>query len=367
MHMQHMEKPAAFLTARLNYICLSQRRVPQFCSFRFALIVSRNETVSCPPELKLPLIPGLFMKQDIPPLHDVDIRLLRIFKSVVECRGFSSAEETLGVGRSTISKHVADLEARLAIRLCERGRAGFSVTPHGQIVYEATIELLDSMDHFRSQISVAKGILSGSVNLSVMDSTQFETGNPLAAALKHFKTRQGSVVININTADPEAVEEAVVNRQANVGVTIANSDMLGLTYRAVGSETTSLYASSDHPVTSTANGEPIENADLAKYDFVTRGYLRSEPTLRGRHWRSSGVAFHVEANLQLILSGQYLGVIPDHIARPWVNSGQIVRVPMPETQSTTTIFAVFRTKSKSLPVVTAMVEDIANAYRQTRR
>lgn len=307
------------------------------------------------------------MKQDIPPLHDVDIRLLRIFKSVVECRGFSAAEETLGVGRSTISKHVADLEARLSIRLCERGRAGFSVTSHGQIVYEATIELLDSLDHFRSQISVAKGRLSGSVNLWVMDNTQFEVKNPLAHALASFNKRPGAVIININTADPEAVEEAIVNRQANVGVTIANSDMPGLTYRAVGSETTSLYAATQHPVNALTGDQRIENTDLAKFDFVTRGYLRSEPTLRGRHWKSSAVAFHVEANLQLVLSGQYLGVIPDHIAAPWVQRGELVKLPMPEAQSTSTIFAVFRTKSKSLPVVTAMVEDIANAYRLTRR
>ncbi|RVA15565.1 LysR family transcriptional regulator, partial [Mesorhizobium sp. M7D.F.Ca.US.004.03.1.1] len=284
---------------------------------------------------------------------------------VVECRGFSAAEETLGVGRSTISKHVADLEARLSIRLCERGRSGFSVTTHGQTVYEATIELLDSLDHFRSQISVAKGRLSGSINLWVMDSTQFETGNSLAKAIAAFKQRAGDVVLNINTADPEAVEEAIINRQANVGLTIGNTDVQGLTYRAVGSETTSLYASANHPINKQASHGRIEDAELAKYDFVTRGYLRSEPTLKGRRWKSTAVAFHVEANLQLVLSGQYLGVIPDHIALPWVEAGDLVKLPVPEAQSTTAIFAVFRTKSKSLPVVTAMVEDIANAYRLT--
>ncbi|MBJ6722028.1 LysR family transcriptional regulator [Bacillus sp. PR5] len=304
------------------------------------------------------------MKHDIPPLHDVDIRLLRIFKAVVECRGFSAAEETLGVGRSTISKHVADLEARLSIRLCTRGRAGFSVTSHGQVVYEATIELLDAMDHFRSQISVEKGRLSGSINIWVMDNTHLEIGNPMAQSLAFFKQRPGSAVLNVNTADPKAVEEAVINGRANVGVTITNSDIPGLTYRAIGSETTSLYAAAVHSVNSLVTEKRIEDSDLAKLDFVTRGYLRSEPTLRGRHWRSTGIAFHVEANLQLVLSGQYLGILPDHIAAPWVQRGLLFRLPVPEAQSTSTIFAVFRTKSKSLPLVKSMVEDIANAYRQ---
>ncbi|MDQ0323887.1 DNA-binding transcriptional LysR family regulator [Pararhizobium capsulatum DSM 1112] len=305
--------------------------------------------------------------QRIPPLHDVDIRLLRIFKSVVECKGFSAAEETLGVGRSTISKHVADLEERLLIRLCERGRSGFNVTPHGQIVYEATIELLDSLDHFRSRVALAKGRLSGSINLWVMDNTQLEHGNPLAVALEVFKRRPGSATININTAGPEAVEDAVLNRLANVGVTIANSDLPGLTYRAVGVETNALYCSTSNEIARALDGKRIDDALLTKCDFVTRGYLRSVPTIRGRHWKSTAVAYHVEATLQLILSGQYLGILPDHIARPWVDNGRIIKLPMPEAEDSTTISLVFRTKSKSLPLVTAMGEDIAEAYRHTRK
>ncbi|MEF0942406.1 LysR family transcriptional regulator [Rhizobium sp. BR 362] len=49
--------------------------------------------------------------------------------SVVECGGLSAAEYTLGVGHSAISKHLSDLEARLMVLLCERGRSGFSITP----------------------------------------------------------------------------------------------------------------------------------------------------------------------------------------------------------------------------------------------
>ena len=37
-------------------------------------------------------------------VSDFDIRLLRIFRSVVECGGFSAAETVLGIGRSAISQ-----------------------------------------------------------------------------------------------------------------------------------------------------------------------------------------------------------------------------------------------------------------------
>jgi hypothetical protein len=40
---------------------------------------------------------------------DVDLRLLRIFQTVVNCGGLSAAEIDLGIGRSTISTHIAEL------------------------------------------------------------------------------------------------------------------------------------------------------------------------------------------------------------------------------------------------------------------
>ncbi len=57
-------------------------------------------------------------RTETPPIHDVILRLLRIFKAVVDLQGFSAAEERLGIGRSTISKHIAGLEARLNVDSC---------------------------------------------------------------------------------------------------------------------------------------------------------------------------------------------------------------------------------------------------------
>ena len=49
-------------------------------------------------------------------VSDFDIRLLRIFRSVVECGGLSAAETVLGIGRSAISQQMSDLEQRLGLR-----------------------------------------------------------------------------------------------------------------------------------------------------------------------------------------------------------------------------------------------------------
>jgi DNA-binding transcriptional LysR family regulator len=75
-------------------------------------------------------------------VSDVDLRLLRIFQTVVNCGGFSAAEIDLGIGRSTISTHIGELEGRLGTRLCSRGRGGFALTARGKKIYEASLGLM---------------------------------------------------------------------------------------------------------------------------------------------------------------------------------------------------------------------------------
>ena len=69
--------------------------------------------------------------RDSQAVGNVDIRLLRIFLTVCECNGLSASEFELNIGRSTISKCISDLEASLALRLCDRGPSGFRLTERG--------------------------------------------------------------------------------------------------------------------------------------------------------------------------------------------------------------------------------------------
>ena len=58
-------------------------------------------------------------------LHDVDLKLLRVFATIVKCGGFSAAQAALNAGPSTISEQMSHLETRLGVKLCQRGRSGF--------------------------------------------------------------------------------------------------------------------------------------------------------------------------------------------------------------------------------------------------
>ena len=72
-------------------------------------------------------------------ISDMDLRLLRVFRSVVECGGMAAAELELNIATSTISRHIKDLETRLGLTLCRRGRGGFALTPEGQAYCDALL------------------------------------------------------------------------------------------------------------------------------------------------------------------------------------------------------------------------------------
>ncbi len=84
---------------------------------------------------------------------DNDLRLLRVFRSVVACGGFSAAELELNINRSTISRHIKDLETRLGVTLCRRGRGGFALTPEGQQVHASAMKIMAAMQEFQHEVT----------------------------------------------------------------------------------------------------------------------------------------------------------------------------------------------------------------------
>ncbi len=79
-------------------------------------------------------------------MPDIDTRLLRSFVSAVGEGSFSSAAETLGCTRRTMSLRVRALETRLGVRLLDRSGRGLRLTPAGRDVYADASEIVEMHD-----------------------------------------------------------------------------------------------------------------------------------------------------------------------------------------------------------------------------
>jgi DNA-binding transcriptional LysR family regulator len=68
--------------------------------------------------------------------------IMKSFVAVVRCESFASAARTLGISRALVSRHIADLERQVGVRLVNRTTRSVSLTEPGQRYLEFCKRLL---------------------------------------------------------------------------------------------------------------------------------------------------------------------------------------------------------------------------------
>lgn len=256
-------------------------------------------------------------------VSDVDIRLLRIFKAVVECGGLAAAEVQLGIGRSTISTHLADLETRLGTRLCDRGRSGFSLTPDGMKVFKALLGLMHSLDEFQHEMAALHGIVSGDLNVGMVDNLIWDTEFNLRGAFAKFSELGREVNLTVQVLSPDELEKRLLEGALHVGITPVMHELPSLEYRHLFRETSYLYCGAGHTLFDRPDAE-IDDVALSHCSYVRKAYtVDSAFQEKNDRLRNHANAFHVEAIALLVLSGAYVGFLPERYAENWVRSGEL--------------------------------------------
>ena len=259
-------------------------------------------------------------------LDDMDLRLLRVFRSVVQCGGMTAAELELNIGTSTISRHVKDLETRLGLVLCRRGRAGFALTEEGQRVYDETQQLLASVDAFRSGIDDIHGRMGGTLELALFDKTATNPAAHIDDAIALFCERAPEVTPSLHVASINEIERGVIDGRFALGIIPAHRSSRSLRYTELFGETMLLYCGRRHALFGAEHGT-LSWGRLREYPFAGLGYHSPNMELSHREQlvrRASG--FDQEAIATLVLSGRFLGFLPDHYAAGFVAQGLLQAV-----------------------------------------
>ncbi len=294
-------------------------------------------------------------------LGDAHIRLLRIFKTVVESGGFSAAEVELNISKPAISLAINELESLLNMKVCQRGRSGFSVTAHGEQVYQSALQLLSSLETFKSQINAINTELKGELNIGITDNMVTIPQMRITQALSTLKHRAPGVIINIRMMPPNEIETALLDGKLHVGVIPDLRTLPGLNYQALYKEKSLLYCSDTHPLFDQDLASLSDQA-LNQYDAVLPSSpqpaeIKRQQTMLNATATSTdreGIAF-------LILTGRFIGFLPTHLAERWVTQDKI-RAIGEHTRSFNTHFSsVTRKGAVSNLILDAYLEELLNA------
>ena len=298
-------------------------------------------------------------------LSDIDIRLLHVFRAVVECRGFSNAQAVLNVSQPTISGHIKELEKRLRINLCERGRKGFRLTAKGERVYAETVHLFKAHEHFQNMTQELKGRLSGFLNIGVIDNVVTDPACPIIRAVERLNSRSEDVVIRLDILQPSELERAVMEMSIDLAIGPFDRQLAGLDYRKIYVEENELMCAATHPILALREPEQIRAA-VRKARKVTRTYLegRDISPMIGDDSQVHGYVKTLEAAAILILGGGHLGFLPRHYARHWVEDDRMVSILSEEFSYASDFFIVTSKNPRRSTIVQAFQAELGHALQE---
>jgi DNA-binding transcriptional LysR family regulator len=290
---------------------------------------------------------------------------LRTFTEVVDAGSFVAAAERLGLSKAAVSRHLAELEARLGVRLLHRTTRKLSLTQEGEVFYGRSRDLLAEMEEAEAEITSrsreAVGLLriSAPVSFGILH---------LAPAWGAFRQQHPKVTLEVSLSDrlADLAEEGF-----DVAIRISRLASSSLVSRQLASTRMVLCAS---PQYLRRAGKPKEPADLARHAVVAYSYWSERD-----EWMFEGPAGPVAVRTQPWLRTnngdvcraaalQHQGVIlqPTFIVGADLAAGTLVEL-LPQYRSLTLgIHAVYQSRKHLTPKVRLLVDFLAEWFRSER-
>ena len=297
-------------------------------------------------------------------LSDMDIRLLRVFKSVAECGGMAAAELELNIGVSTVSRHIKDLETRLGLTLCRRGRAGFALSAEGEQIYAETLRLLAGVDAFRSRVDEIHQRMGGELHIAVFDKTASNPQAQIGVAIARFAELAPEVSLHLHVAPLNTIERGVLDGQFQVGIIPGHRSSDTLAYDELFTETMFLYCGAQHALfKATPKQEPLDWAALRAHAFTGLGYHSPNMEISQQvHLVRQATGYVQESIATLILSGKFLGFLPDHYADGFVRRGQMRPIQPALFRYSCSFFSIVRASPQPPRVTRAFQDCLRSAH-----
>ena len=285
---------------------------------------------------------------------------MRVFAAVVDAGSFVKAADSLDMSKAAVSRIVADLEARLSVRLLHRTTRRQSLTAEGEVFHVRSKELLAAVDEAEAEVTERSGRAVGILKVSAPVSFGVLHLGPLWA---DFMAQHPDVQLEVNLSDRmvDVVEEGI-----DVAVRIARLRNSTLVSRQLSSTRLVLCASERYL---TKRGTPQHPEDLAQHDVVAYSLLAMGDT-----WEFEGpvgpVSVRVNPRMRTnsgdtcrAVALRHEGIIlqPTFMVQEDLRSGDLVEL-LPQFRSVELgIYAVYPTRKHVLPKVRLLIDYLASA------
>ena len=250
----------------------------------------------------------------------INIRLLQVFVSVVKHQGYSGAQQSLNLSTSAISNYMSELETYVGFTVCKRGRSGFMLTEKGQQFLHQSIKFLKQVDELERYAETLKGDLGGTFRIATLDATALDGILSIPNIIRKFNKRFPAVHRYLQTLSPYEQVRAVLNNELDMAIGHFPSSVSNVIEKKLYREQQWLYCSNKNPL---FNSRQITYEQVINSQVVTCSYWTSADLRQKGFAQSTATVESMEAQLILILSGNFVGYLPEYYAQSLVNTNQL--------------------------------------------
>lgn len=196
---------------------------------------------------------------------------MELFAEVAKAHSFSRAAAALGVPASTVSRHVAELERSVGLRLLNRSTRRVELTEAGRLYFERCRRIVAEAEVAHEELRGQLEVPSGPLRIQVAAAYAMDALLPALAAFgKHYP----DVCFHLSLAGTQGGDRAP--EPCDVSIRFGGLPDSSLVARRLGALHARLYASPDYLA---SRGAPDAPADLAAHDCIglRTGGGQSEP------------------------------------------------------------------------------------------
>ena len=145
----------------------------------------------------------------------MNLESLHLYCDVIRSGSFSLGAAAHRISQSAASQAVRQLEEELSVQLIDRTKRPFMVTPEGRKFFEACLTLIESFEKAKADITAQRTLVGGAVRVAVIYSVGLQD---MGFYTQQFTTRYPQARIRLAYLHPNAVVEAVINDEADLGI-----------------------------------------------------------------------------------------------------------------------------------------------------
>jgi len=290
---------------------------------------------------------------------------MQAFCAVVDAGSFVKAAEVLGFSKPAVSRYVADLEARLGVRLLHRTTRRLSLTEEGSVFNARCRELLSGVEEAEAEISSRSGAARGLLRVNVPVTFGIQHLSPL---WETFHELHPMVRLDVTLSD-RVVD--VVEEGYDLAIRIATLPSSSLISKRLASTRVVLCAS---PQYLESHGVPSHPSELADHQVISYSYWSG-----GDNWQFDGPDGTVSVTIKpwmhtnngdtcraIALAHQGVVLQPTFLIGDDLAAGRLVEI-LPEYRSIELgIYAVYPTRKHVAPKVRALVDFLAEQLSELR-